>query len=148
MAEVFGKNLNIKRDFDSELLEHIKDEKERITDLETTPTIEEIQRAMGRTSTDKVAGENDNPAEFGASIQRGGSAAVVAPARGAGEIGAPREFRRNTASFVFLLCSKIRNHPRKNITESNGLHVVPARGVIAASEELRLTTTCWPSSRL
>ena len=64
MAEVFEKNLNIKRDFDSELLAHIKDEKESITDLETTPTIEEIQRAMGRTSTDKVAGENDNPAEF------------------------------------------------------------------------------------
>ena len=32
MAEVFEKNLNIKRDFDMELLEHIKDEKERVTE--------------------------------------------------------------------------------------------------------------------
>jgi len=32
VAEVFEKNLNIKRDFDMELLEHIKDEKERVTE--------------------------------------------------------------------------------------------------------------------
>ena len=32
VADVFERNLNIKRDFDMELLEHIKDEKERVTE--------------------------------------------------------------------------------------------------------------------
>ena len=53
MAEAFKKNLNIKRDFDMELLEHIKDEKERVAEnpdakkvldnLENMPTVKEIQ---------------------------------------------------------------------------------------------------------
>ena len=42
VAEVFGNNLNIKCNFDVELLEHTKDEKERVTenpDAQNTPTI-------------------------------------------------------------------------------------------------------------
>ena len=74
VAEVFEKNLNIKRDFDMELLEHIKDEKERVTEnpdakkvldnLENVPTIEEVRRAIGRTKSEKAAGDNGIPAEF------------------------------------------------------------------------------------
>ena len=74
MAEVFEKNLNIKRDFDMELLEHIKDEKERVTEnpdansvldnLGNVPTIKEIQRAIGRTSAEKAAGDSGIPADF------------------------------------------------------------------------------------
>jgi len=74
MAEAFEKNLNIKRAFDRELLEHIKDEKERVTEnpdakkvldnLENMPTIKEIHRAIGRTSAEKAAGDNGTPAEF------------------------------------------------------------------------------------
>ena len=33
VAEEFEKNLNITRDFDMELLEHIKDKKERVTGI-------------------------------------------------------------------------------------------------------------------
>ena len=74
VAEVFEKNLNIKRDFDMGLLENIKDEKERVTEspdakkvldnLESMPTIEEIRRAIGRTKSEKAAGDNGIPAEF------------------------------------------------------------------------------------
>jgi len=82
VAEVFEK-----RDFDMKLLEHIKDEKERVTEnpdakkvldnLENVPTIEEIQRAIGRTKSEKAAGDNGIPAEFYqvAGFQRGGSRA-------------------------------------------------------------------------
>ena len=62
VAEVFEKNLNIKRDFDMGLPEHIKYEKERVTEnpdakkvldnLENVPIIEEIQRAIGRTKSE------------------------------------------------------------------------------------------------
>ena len=74
VAEVFEKNLDIKRDFDMGLLENIKDEKERVTEnpdakkvldnLESMPTIEEIRRAIGRTKSEKAAGDNGIPAEF------------------------------------------------------------------------------------
>ena len=74
MTEVFEKNLNIKRDFDMRLLEHIKDEKKRVTEnldakkvldnLKKMPTIKEIQRAIGRTSAEKVAGDTGIPADF------------------------------------------------------------------------------------
>ena len=74
VAEVFEENLNIKRDFDRKLLEHIKDEKERVTEnpdakkvldnLENVPTIEEVRRAIGRTKSEKAAGDNGIPAEF------------------------------------------------------------------------------------
>ena len=55
VAEVFEENLNIKRDFDRKLLEHIKDEKERVTEnpdakkvldnLENMPTIKGIRES-------------------------------------------------------------------------------------------------------
>ena len=72
VAKVFEKNLNIKRDFDMELLERIKDEKERVTEnpdakkvldnLEKNmPTVKEIQRAIGRTQSEKAAGDNGIP---------------------------------------------------------------------------------------
>ena len=74
VAEVFEENLNIKRDFDRKLLEHIKDEKERVTEnpdakkvldnLQNVPTIKEIRRSVGKFSAAKAAGDNGIPAEF------------------------------------------------------------------------------------
>ena len=55
VSEVFEKNLNIERDFDMELLEHIKGEKERVAEnpdakkvldnLENMPTIKGIRES-------------------------------------------------------------------------------------------------------
>ena len=75
VAGVFEKKLNIKRDLDMELLEHIKDEEERVTEnpdakkvLDNKPRKHadhqgnsESDRAIGRTSAEKAAGGNGIP---------------------------------------------------------------------------------------